>query len=219
MGVIMMLMTICGLIVAGVLLAVTYMTRKDWLRTFVVGGVTTRLTGYAILLFIGSFFSVERTLALGEPKEYCGFYFDCHMHTAVTDVRTVKTLGDLTANGEFYIVTVKVSSNAKQASLGMSAVDAHIVDQDGRGYTRDMLAEAQLPPQPEFGKKISPPESFEKEIVFDLPADAKDPRLDMREGYGIDHAIEAVLIGDEDSIMHKRNYFKLQEQNETASVK
>jgi len=101
----------------------------------------------------------------------------------------------------------------------MSAVDAHIVDQDGRGYTRDMLAEAQLPPQPDFERKISPAESFEKEIVFDLPTDAKNPRLYMREGYGIDHAIEALLIGDEDSIMHKRNYFKLQEQNETASVK
>ena len=131
MGVIMMLMTICGLIVAGVLLALSYVTQKDWLRTFVLGGVATWLAGYAILLCIGSFFSVERTLALGEPKEYCGFYFDCHMHTAVADVRTVKTLGDLTANGEFYIVTVKVSSNAKQAPLGMSAVDAHVVDGNG----------------------------------------------------------------------------------------
>jgi len=67
MGVIMMLMTICGLIVAGVLLAVSFMTRKDWLRTFVLGGVVTWLAGYAILLFVGSFFSVERSLALGEP--------------------------------------------------------------------------------------------------------------------------------------------------------
>jgi len=43
MGVIMMLMTICGLIVAGVLLAVAYLTQKDWLRTFVLGGVATWL--------------------------------------------------------------------------------------------------------------------------------------------------------------------------------
>lgn len=219
MGMIMMLMTICGLIIAGILLAVAYMTQKDWLKTFVLGGVTSWLVGYAILLFIGSFFSVERTLALGEAKEYCGFYLDCHIHTAVTDVRTAKTLGDLTANGEFYIVTVKVSSNAKRATLGLLTVDAHVVDQDGRNYTRDIQAEGQLPPQPEFEKKITPVESFEKEIVFDLPADAKNPRLDMHEGYGFDHAIEAVLIGDEDSIMHKRNYFKLQEQNDTASVK
>lgn len=232
MGVVMMLMTICGLISAAVLLVFAFATGKNWLRTFVLGGVTIWLTGYVILLFIGSFFSVERTLGLGESKEYCGFYLDCHMHTAVTEVRTVNTLGDLTANGQFYIVKVKVFSNARAATLGLLTVDAHVVDDGGHAYTRDMRAEAQLPPQPEFEKKISPAESFEKEIVFDLPAEVKNPRLDISEGYGIDHAIEAVLIDDEDSIMHKRNYFQLAvsgpgpvatrrfpEQNDTASVK
>jgi hypothetical protein len=219
MGVVLILMTICGLVLAAILLVFAYATGKNWLRTFVLGGVVTWMTGYIILLFIGSFFSVERNLAFNEAKEYCGFYLDCHMHTAVTDVRRAKTLGDLTANGEFYIVNVKVFSNARAATLGLLTVDAHVVDAGGHAYTRDMKAEAQLPPQPEFEKRISPAESFEKEIVFDLPADAKNPRLDMREGYGIDHAIEAVLIGDEDSIMHKRNYFRLQEQNDTASVK
>src|SRR5262249_27580015 len=141
MGAVMLLMTICGLIVAGVLLVIAYLADKKWLRTLVLGGITTWLTGYVILLFIGSFFSVERTLSLGEPKEYCGFYLDCHMHTAVIDVRTAKTLGDLTANGEFYIVTVQVSSNAKQARLGLGAVDAHIVVESGRAYTRDTQAE------------------------------------------------------------------------------
>ena len=209
MGVIMMLMTICGLVVAAILLVFAYAKRKKWLKTFVLGGVTVWLAGYVILLSVGSLFSVERTLALGEPKEYCGFYLDCHMHAAVTSVRTTRTLGDLTASGEFYIVTVKVSSNAKQATLGLGAVDAHIVDTENRSYTRNTQAEAQLPPQPDFDKRISPVESFEKEIVFDLPLNVKDPRLDLREGGSLDRAIESVLIGDEDSIGHSRNYFKL----------
>jgi hypothetical protein len=60
---------------------------------------------------------------------------------------------------------------------------------------------------------------LKKTIVFDLPADAKDPLLDLTEGFGIDHAIETFLIGDEDSIFHKRTYFRLLEQSEVAGVK
>ena len=47
----------------------------------------------------------------------------------------------------------------------------------------------------------------------------QNPRLDIREGYGIDHAIEAVLVDDEDSVFHKRNYFLLAEWEQTAGVK
>ena len=219
MGVILILLTICGLVIAAILLIFARATKKSWLETFVLGGIATWMSGYIILLFIGSFFSVERTLAFNEPKQYCGFYLDCHMHTSVTGARTTKTIGERSANGVFYVVTVKVFSNARGATLGLSTVDAHVVDAEDHTYTRDMQAEAQLASQPEFEKRIAPTESFEKEIVFDLPVDVKNPRLDMREGYGIDHAIEAVLIDDEDSILHKRNYFKLREQRNTVSVK
>jgi hypothetical protein len=219
MGVILMLMTIGGLIVAVILLVIAFITKKSWLKKFVMGGVAVWFIFYAAMLIGFSLTSREQTLGLNEAKEYCGFYLDCHMHTAVTGVRTAKTLGDLAANGQFYIVTVKVFSNARAATLGLLTVDAHVVDDGGHTYTRDVQAEAQLPQQPAFEKRIPPVESFEKEIVFDLPMDVKNPRLDMREGYGIDHAIEAVVIDDEDSILHKRKYFKLQEQNDTASVK
>ncbi len=216
MGMLLMLMTIGCLIAAFILLIISFLTKKTWLKTFVLGGVTVWLVGYVILLLSASIFSEEKTLALNEPKEFCGFYFDCHMHTAVTGVRKTKTLGDLAANGEFYVVKVKVFSDAKQAQLGLITVDAHIVDDQKREFKRDAPAETQLGEQPPFDKKITPTESFEKEIVFDLPTDAENPRLDIREGYGVDHAIEAVLVGDEDSILHKRNYFKLDMSSQFA---
>jgi hypothetical protein len=165
-----------------------------------------------------SLFSTERTLPLGEAKEFCGFYLDCHMHTAVTNVRRMKTIGNKTANGEFYIVRVKVFSNAKQARLGLSNVDAHVVDARGRSYSRALDAEGELGEQPPFDREILPVESFEKEIVFDLPAEVQLPRLDIREGNGIDLAIEAALIGDEDSILHRRNYFSLTGNTYVAST-
>ena len=219
MGVLLVLMTIGGLIVAAVLFVIALYTGKAWLAKFVVGGVAVWFVFYFVMLLGVSLFSKEKTLALNEPKAFCGFYLDCHMHTAVKGVRTAKTIGNRTAKGEFHIVTVEVCSDAVRATLGLLTVDAHVVDAGNRTYTRDMDAETQLAPQPEFEKQIGPEESFEKEIVFDLPVNVKEPRLDIREGYGIDHAIEAVLIGDEDSIFHARNYFKLSEQNDVAGVK
>ena len=217
MGVLLMAITVGGLIAAAILLAISLFARIVWLRNFVVGGVAVWFVFYFAMLFGFSFASHEKELDLNDPKHFCGFYLDCHMHTAVTDVRTTKTIGNKTASGEFYIVKVKVFSDAKRANLGLLTVDAHVVDADDQKYTRDMDAENALGPQPDFDTQISPEESFEKEIVFDLPSDANHPRLDIREGYGIDHAIEAVLVDDEDSIFHKRNYFVLAQQ--TAGVK
>ena len=211
MGVLLMLMTIGGLIVAGFLLVAAWLNESAWLRKFVIGGIAVWFAFYIAMLLGFSLFSTEKTLAIGEAKEYCGFYLDCHMHTAVTNVTRTKTIGNKTASGEFYIVTVKVFNNAKRATLGLLTGDAHVVDVEGQPYYRDVQAEAQLPEQPDFEQKISPSGSFEKQIVFDLPMDVKNPRLDIRDGYGIDHVIEAVLISDEDSILHKRNYFDLSE--------
>ncbi|MDQ6786135.1 MAG: DUF4352 domain-containing protein [Acidobacteriota bacterium] len=219
MGVLLMLMTIGGVISAFILLMISIFTKKTWLRNFVFGGVFVWFVSYAILLFAASLLSKDKLLGLNEPKAFCGFYLDCHLHTTVTNVRTTKSLGDKTANGEFYIVKVKVFSDARQATLGLITVDANVFDEQNRKFARDTQAEMQLGEQPPFEKQISPVESFEKEIVFDLPSDARNPRLDIREGYGIDHAIEAVLIDDEDSILHKRNYFKLEQQSQIAGVK
>lgn len=219
MGFLLMLMTIGGLTAAAVLFVTALITNKTWLTRFVFGGVIVWFTFYFVVLLAYSFSSKEKNLALNEPKEFCGFYFDCHMHTAVAGVRRTKTIGNKTANGEFYIVRVSVFSNAVKATLGLTTVDTHVVDRENRRYTRDTEAESQMPPQPPFEKQIGPEESFEKEIVFDLPVDVKDPRLDIAEGLGIDKVIESVMVGDEDSILHARTYFKLLEHNQFAGVK
>ncbi|MEP6705652.1 MAG: hypothetical protein ABJB34_12665, partial [Acidobacteriota bacterium] len=143
-----MLITIGGLIVAAVLFAPSVYIKKKWLRNFVFGGVAVWFAFYIAMLFGASAVSKEKDLALNQPKEFCGFYLDCHMHTAVTDVSKAKTIGNKTAAGEFYIVTVKVFSDAKAATLGLLTVDAHVVDVYDQKYTRDMNAETLLTPQP-----------------------------------------------------------------------
>jgi hypothetical protein len=213
MGVLLMLMTIGVLFVAAVLLIVAFWKKIDWLKKFVFGGAAIWLALYAVLLFGSSLSSEEKTLGLNEPKEFCGFYLDCHMHTAVTGVRKAKTIGDKTAKGEFYVVKVKIFSDAKRVDLSLLAPKLYVIDGDGKPYPRFEDAENPAPP---FDQKIPAGGSFEREVVFDLPSDVKNPRLDVAEGIGIDKAIEAVLIGDEDSILHKRVRFSLEPQAQTA---
>lgn len=219
MGVILLLMTIGGTLAAAVLFAFAGWTRRAWLKNFVLGGVAVWYGFYLIAFTLSSVFSEEKTLALNEPKEFCGFYFDCHLHTAVDGVRRAKTLGDRTAAGEFYIVKVRVFSNAKREPLHLVAAEARIVDERKREFARDAEAEKFLGEQPAFEKTVGPAESFTREIVFDVPADARNPRLDLRDGYGIDRVIEAVLVGDEDSLGHKRQFFALDGQPETVGMR
>jgi hypothetical protein len=219
MGVILLLMTIGGSLCAAILLAISFLKKKVWLRTFVLGGVAVWYGFYIIIFLVSSVYSEEKTLVLNEPKSYCGFYFDCHLHTSVVDLRKTKTIGDKTANGEFYIVKVKVFSDAKREHLQLIEMQAKVIDEQKREFRRDAKAEKFLGAQPEFEKAIAPTETFTKEIVFDIPADAKNPRLDLKDGYGIDNYIEAILVGDEDSFWHKRQFFKLEEQTQTVSVR
>jgi hypothetical protein len=213
MGVILMAMTIGGLFIAAILLIVALWKKIGWLKKFVFGGVAVWFALYAVLLFGASLSSEEKTLAPGEPKEFCGFYLDCHMHASVSDVRRTKTFGDKTAKGEFYIVKVKIFSDAKRVDLGLLAPELFVIDADGKAYRRVEDAENS---ESSFDKKVPAGGSFEKEVVFDLPPDVKNPRLDVAEGIGIDKAIELVLIGDEDSILHKRARFSLEPQTQTA---
>jgi hypothetical protein len=218
MGVLLMLLTIGGSLVAAGLFAIAWLNDSSWLKKFVAGAVAIWLGFYMTVLLAVSFSSEEKVLSLNEPKKFCGFYLDCHMHTAVSGVRKAKTIGDRTAKGEFYIVKVNVFSNAARARLGLSAVDAHVVDASRTEYTRDETAEAELPLQPDFETKVRPEESFEKEIVFDLPVDVKGARLGISEGHWIERMIETFLVGDEDSMIHKRTYHNISEQNAATRV-
>ena len=212
MGVLLMLMTIGGLFVAAILLIISFWTKKNWLTRFVIGGAAIWFVFYVAMLFGFSFLSEEKVLARDEPKEYCGFYLDCHLHTTVTDVRTAKQIGNQTAQGIFYIIKVKVSSDAKNPNIAFRLLEpkAEVMDESGRIYTRIAEAENQLPTaQIQLNQDIKGKETVEKEIVFDLTEPSDQLKLLITEGYGVDKYIEAVLIGDDDSILHKQNFFEI----------
>ena len=220
MGVLLMLMTIGGLVVALVLLAVAVFGKKPWLAKFTLGGIAVWLVFYAAMLIGFSLTSKEKVLASGEAKEYCGFYLDCHLHTTVTGVRTAKSIGTATAKGTYYIAKVKVFSDAKNPQINLRLLEpkARVVRADGNKIERDTVAESQLPTASvRLDADIDNRQTIEKEIVFDVPEPATELKLLITEGYGIDKVIEHVLIGDEDSLFHAQTFFELKEQTQTAS--
>jgi hypothetical protein len=222
MGVLLMLITIGGLIVAGILLIASLIAKKTWLAKFTIGGVAVWMVFYAVMLLGYSAASKDRVLGVGEAKEFCGFYLDCHMHAEVTSVRTAKQIGDRTANGMFYIVGVRVFSDAKNPNISFRLIEprALIEVDDTTAIRRDLNAEARLPTAAvDLGGDIKGRQTIDKEIVLDVPPTIPDPKLQIAEGYGIDSAIEAVLIDDEDSIRHARTYFALTPQTQIAAAK
>ncbi|MDQ3800162.1 MAG: DUF4352 domain-containing protein [Acidobacteriota bacterium] len=210
----MLLLTIGGLGLATILFIFAIWKKQVWLRNFVPGAVAVWLAIYAVTLLGFSLASEEKNLGFNEPKAFCGFYLDCHLHASVSGVRKTKTIGDKTAGGEFYIVKVRVFSNARRAALGLRAPEIYVIDDGGKRYER---VEAVENPAPPFERKIPAGAGFEREVVFDLPADVKNPRLDVAEGIGVNRVIEAVLIGDEDSLLHKRARFNLEQNTVTAN--
>ena len=213
MGVLLMLMTIGGLIIAVILLIMAFWKKLNWLKKFVFGGLAIWIIFYAAMLFGFSFLSEEKVLALNEPKEYCGFYLDCHLHTSVSGVRTAKQIGNQTAQGIFYIVKVKVSSDAKNPNIAFRLLEpkAEIHDNSRKIFKRITEAENQLPTaQVQLNQDIKGTETIEKEIVFDITEPSDKLKLLITEGYGVDKYIEAVLVNDEDSILHKQKYFNLE---------
>jgi hypothetical protein len=149
-------------------------------------------------------------------KRFCGFYLDRHMGIGVADVRRTATLGappnEVRAAGEFYVVTLKVTSNARRATLRLADPTATVVDAAGRLYPRSQLGERALAnavgPAIPLNYPVSANSEFTTPIVFDLPTNVRHPMLLLTDTPGVDRAIEGLLIGDA-SFLHKRTYHAL----------
>lgn len=198
---------------------------QRFLMKFAAFGALGWLAVYFCLLLMVSVKSPEKVLGLNEEKRFCGFYLDCHLSASVANVFKTKGLGkpgeQKTANGIFYIVTVKISSDAKGATLQLADPVATIIDEQGREYERSPEAEAALEDAAgkvvAFVQPIGPGGYFyTKDLVFDLPANVENPSLLLTDAPWPDRLFELFIIGDEDSLFHKKTKFRLEPQPQRA---
>jgi hypothetical protein len=207
-GVALLALTILGLVAAGIATLLAIVNR----RTSVARGIAlvsgAWVAAYATLLVVTSVASRERTLPLGEAKRFCGFYLDCHMGVAVERVDTASSIGgasnDVRAGGTFYIVTLRVSSDARRVPLHLEQPEFAIVDAEGFRHERSLHAEQELPTAllADLEQPVRAGSSFTRTIVIDVPHGARDPRLHVTMGGLLDRVAELAVIGDEDAVLH-----------------
>ena len=223
MGAPLLAVTVLGLIAAAILTVISMARGRTRVARSIVLVSAAWVGAYATLLIFTSLESRERTLPLGEAKRFCGFYLDCHMGVAVERVDTMSTIGppsdELRAGGMFYVVTLRVSSDARRVPLHLERPHAVIVDSEGFHHERSLEAEQKLASAlAELERPVQAGDSFTRAIVIDVPRGVREPRLYVSMGGPLDRALELAVIGDEDALLHARTFHALEPTSGVSSA-
>jgi hypothetical protein len=202
------------------LLFLTYgAARRSKLYVRIGGAVAlTVIACYALLLCGVSLASSEKVLPAGGWKYFCEL--DCHIGYSVLGVQTASVTGpelhQTSAQGQFVIVRLKVwfdertiSPNRGDGPLTPNARRVLLIDANGHAYEPSPEGEAKLAdlaadPGP-LRQPLRPGQSFAKDLVFAVPKNASGLRLLITEDDPETH----LIIGHENSLLHKKIYFGL----------
>jgi hypothetical protein len=206
-GVLLLLMLIGGLaggeILARLLPRWGHPKGKRTVRILMLVGAAA----YSGALVTASLTSRERVLARGETLKFCGFYLDCHLGVAVEGVDQRPVIGSARAEGMYHLVQIRVSSDAVRATLQLGRPTFRVIDSEGNTFSRDEAAERTLARASgdllPLVRPVAAGESYAVQVVFDLPEGIREPRLHVTDAAGVDRVLEGILIGDDDSILHK----------------
>jgi hypothetical protein len=192
---------------------VFFFKRKSWSQRALAGGVVL-LGSYALLLLGFSVFSHERTLAQGQEKYFCEL--DCHVAYSVQKVERVKSIGDTAAKGEFYVVTIRsrfdenttASWRPRDVPVTPDPLTFALVGTQGDAVSLSIAGqqawESLRGGAPSLFNPLLPGESREATFVFDAPA---GEQLRLLASFRVFPT--QVLIGDENSLLHRKVYFGL----------
>ncbi|HEY1732005.1 MAG TPA: hypothetical protein VGG15_09655 [Terriglobales bacterium] len=190
-----------------------YFCRRAWVR-YSLFTAAVLVIAYGGMLLAFSAFSHDRTLPLGEEKYFCEL--DCHLAYSVQNVERAKKIGDAVANGEFYVVTVRgrfdetttAPWRPRDAPVTPNALSFALVDGHGAAAAVSALGqkawEANHGVSPSLLQALRPGESTEAVMVFDAGPAIRDPRL--LASFAVFPT--QLLIGDENSLLHKKTYFR-----------
>jgi hypothetical protein len=196
------LVAVLGTFALGAAFVLARLLKKAAWARWIVRLEVAGLALYAILFLLASFTSKTRELAVGEEKHICEV--DCHLAYAVTGVRTAQQWDGKTAQGTFYVVTVRVrfDSNTiaqwrpRDMPLFPNGRMVALLDGQGRRYPAPVIA---------LGRRLIPGEAYTTEFVFDVPADATNPRLVLASG----DWPTRLMIAHENAFLHGKVLFRL----------
>jgi hypothetical protein len=192
--------------------------RSTFFAKLGAGAVFTIVIVYFTLLGGASFASSEKVLPIGGWKYFCEI--DCHLAYSVIGAQAAEVLGpemqQTAAHGQFVIVRIKtwfdertISSHRGNGPLTPNPRKVFLLDDTGRRFQPSAQGQAAFERLGNASKPLSmalrPGESYTTNFVFDVPKDARDLRLLITE----DDAETRLLIGHENSLLHKKIYLGL----------
>jgi hypothetical protein len=201
--------------------------RSAFLARLGLGAVVTIAFGYFILLTGISFASSEEVLPAGGWKYFCEI--DCHLAYSLIGAQTTAALGpemeQVSARGKFVVVRVKtwfdertISPHRGNGPLTPNARKVMLVDDSERRFAlspEGQTAFARLAGESTpLTQPLRPGESYTTDFVFDVPMDARRLRLLITE----DDPETRLVIGHENSLLHKKIYFSVDSAPPLAQV-
>ncbi len=213
--------------VTGLVVVYGLVQRKRPVVKYGLAAALTEVGIYGLLLLTVSLGSQEKVLGPGEQKYFCEV--DCHVAYSVVSASATNTLGappqQAAAMGTYYVIQVKtwfdgrtISAHRGDAPLTPNPRRVTLVDGQGREYKPSPEGTRALEMEHATGAPLTQPlrpgESYTTVLVFDLPADARNPRLLITDAIGVEH----FLIGHEQSPLHKKIYFGLTPQTNATAL-
>jgi len=192
--------------------------RRTRLIPWIAGFGVFVVLGYAGVLLVDSAVSQERILGPGDKKYFCEI--DCHLAYSVEGVETTPVVGPpldpLRAQGRWHVVRLRtwfdkatISARRGDSPLWPSPRLIYVVDAQGRRFEPSSAASRALEASGRASTPITQPlrpgESYETLLAFDLPADARDPKLYV----GTNDPVVFLLIGHEQSPFHPKAWFRI----------
>jgi hypothetical protein len=163
---------------------------------------------YAVVLLSVSLLSPQQTLAIHQDRCFDDWCLSVERVMQRPSVGASPMI--VAARGEFYLVTVRVSSRAK--AITQRALDAQVslLDASSQRYDPSPSGQQALDATGQGGQSLSseltPGGSFTRTIVFDLPKGSSHLALVVIHGLFPD----LLVIGSEQSFLHKPTIIELQ---------
>ena len=196
------ILAVLGTLAAGAAFVLAVLLKKSqWARVIAwveAGGLAL----YAGLFLITSLASRTQELAVGTEKHICEV--DCHLAYSIAGVKTVTVWGGRTAQGMFYVITVRVrfdsgtiaSWRPRNVPVYPNGRSVALIDAQGRRYPAATDA---------LDRQLLPGQEYTTDFVFDVPADAGTPRLELESG----DWPTRLMIAHENAFLHGKVLFRL----------
>ena len=190
-----------GLFLAVAAVVIFWLARKRRFARYALRTTGIGIITYFALLFSFSAGSRATALAPGQEKYFCEI--DCHLAYSVVNVAT-KTDGNMND----YVVTMRTRfdettispQRPKDAPLMPSPREVTMIDGTGNSYAPVATSGTSLT------TPLKPAESYNTQLEFRIPKNASGLRLLLNT---IPQWPDRLVIGDENSLGHKKTYFAL----------